>query len=1643
MNMSTHAVAVGFGFQYVSGCTFVLAAALRRSLALIIVLGSVVLPVPSNAQSCGPPAGGEPNSCSANSVASLGSSSGINLGAGNPINVITGNKYQREDDMPALPGILGLEIVRHYNSAYSNPSHPNGLVGRGWRLSYETELIDKFGVIQVLQADGGRVIFSRDATHPSLCSTSNPANGTMQLDRKADGDLHYTWIWPNGRSLHFNRAGKLERISAPGGEFVHLVYDKANMLVRVIDHQGRSLNITYFSPRAEGQFHGIRYIDSPVGRFEYEYGSQLPKGGVADPRSLLANLVKVNLPSGLSDAGLPSGVSRATVNNASRIYHYENKAMPWLLTGISIEAVASDGRPVTKRYATYGYDGDGRANLSTHAGNAGRVELSTGEPGKTILTNSLGQKTTYLYATIKGEHRLLEVRGPGCAACGKTNVRYGYNQRGQLVDTTKLSAKGAPLATSRSERDTLGRVTAISEILYRDGKAGTSKLQVRFEYEGIKLAPILIARPSVVQGEESVIRVTYNEAGQPLRVVESGWAPAFIGTQRTRIERTTSYSYTRINGRSLLARVDGPLPNGPSNSPRDSDITVFEYDQSGEHAPATPNSAADHAGLSRYENRRGILSRVIAPGGLVTAVLERDDFGRPRRISTPGGVELAFAFDRLGHLVLRRTGSVSESLSYNELGQLASVRQATGQIAYYTYDGDGRVNAIFDAQNNRIRMNRNTEGQLLSRDLLNPDGSVAQQSDPSRLLTDPEAPANLEQGWPVLREQEPGPMQVAAGLSEAFLVPDRIRWLTDHANRQPLKFTDARGIESEYSFDDFGRLVSVGSADAGLTVFRYDAADHLTSKTNGYGTADTSTVEYRYDVAGRVIEQRAPEGKTTIRYGKSGRPVQIVFPAGEERYDYDDNARLVAHTRTIDGHSFTTAYVYDERGQLSRKTLPDGQVLLYRYHGAVHPKAGLLAGIARQDLFGSTALLDGLNDANDGFARQRYQLANGVSFARDLDRSGNITRLGSPGIWEEQQRRDALGHLALRDRMGAAGVPTAYVYDPAGRLVGASLAGNAASARGFAYDAAGNPLARLSGTTLTRYRVSPANNQIVRAETDGRNTAYFYNGTGSLERAGTTLYRWDSQQRLIKVERDGKTVAEYAYNPFGERIKKVVYAKDQRSVTYFFYDGNQLVAEAQPNAGTVKVTRQYVWLDDAAGSRPIALLQARWDSASSVPERALAAIAGGTGRAAVRAHRTEVFAIVADHTGAPRAVVGEGKRVVWQAEVLGYGEAKPSPDNLVLLNLRGSNQYFDEETQLHYNARRYLDPASGRYLSADPLGLLGGVNPYAFGDNNPVDRIDPLGLQAKPAGPVSGWVFQDKLKYVVERVADQYPGELGSALKELVSPTALATTATIFTIWAGAQFAPYGWVADIVMAGIGTFFVGAAVWDVISGLYESASLIVSAKCEGNLQQAGDILAKQFGSAVVAAGSSSATAGAPKVASLLRRIFKDTAATQKAATAAAITESWFGKFVPGRSRVGEVANKEQLALHPDDYPPWANTKQVIDTWLEPGSKIYMINFKNATGPGGWATSKRYSSLEEARKELALLEEFKASGSNCCVLQEYTVKAPIPVRDGYAGGLTSRKPPYDSYAGGGQQYQILLDRNLNWRDFLVPTPNPAQI
>jgi RHS repeat-associated protein len=64
----------------------------------------------------------------------------------------------------------------------------------------------------------------------------------------------------------------------------------------------------------------------------------------------------------------------------------------------------------------------------------------------------------------------------------------------------------------------------------------------------------------------------------------------------------------------------------------------------------------------------------------------------------------------------------------------------------------------------------------------------------------------------------------------------------------------------------------------------------------------------------------------------------------------------------------------------------------------------------------------------------------------------------------------------------------------------------------------------------------------------------------------------------------------------------------------------------------------------------------------------------------------------------------------------------------VKFNLRFPGQYYDEVTKQHYNHNRFYNPVLGRYVEPDPIGLEGGLNPYIYAGANPINGVDPTGL---------------------------------------------------------------------------------------------------------------------------------------------------------------------------------------------------------------------------------------------------------------------------------------------------------------------------
>lgn len=252
------------------------------------------------------------------------------FGAGNPIDIRNGNKYQQDTDMPAANHHPGLELVRHYNSV----DHRSETLGTGWRWSFDSRLYrisDKD--IQVLQGDGSRIRFT--GTGLGRFDSAHPGRG--HVEREASGQ--WRWIWPNQSELRFDPNGRIRQILHPR-EGIGLAVswgthgEAHTPVIREVATLAAAPGVLTFEYQDHQAGPVLKSVMTPSGRFEYGFD-----GNAVDPR--------------LSAVIRPDGMQRH--------YHYEphrQSGHPFALTGMSVWS--HDGQAKDRTH-TWSYDEHGRA----------------------------------------------------------------------------------------------------------------------------------------------------------------------------------------------------------------------------------------------------------------------------------------------------------------------------------------------------------------------------------------------------------------------------------------------------------------------------------------------------------------------------------------------------------------------------------------------------------------------------------------------------------------------------------------------------------------------------------------------------------------------------------------------------------------------------------------------------------------------------------------------------------------------------------------------------------------------------------------------------------------------------------------------------------------------------------------------------------------------------------------------------------------------------------------------------------------------------------------------------------------------------------------------------------------------------------
>ncbi|MEW5925883.1 MAG: RHS repeat-associated core domain-containing protein [Gemmatimonadota bacterium] len=730
---------------------------------------------------------------------------------------------------------------------------------------------------------------------------------------------------------------------------------------------------------------------------------------------------------------------------------------------------------------------------------------------------------------------------------------------------------------------------------------------------------------------------------------------------------------------------------------------VYEFNEAGQTRLLT--SPLGHVRAFAYDEH-GRLSSLTDPNGNVT-VYRFGTNGHCSAIVDPTGAAEEFTYSADHCLVgyTDRTGSVW-TWSYDDQFRVTRHLEPSGATWSYEYDGRGDLVEMSNPLGARRELRYSMEGDLVSVRDFGSEVRTFEYDAEGALVAETDGA-----GGRTVIDRDPYGNPAAITVGDVPVC--RLRF---DSQRNVTERIDSAGSRWAYSYASGGRLTEIRKPDGGVTRFTWttlpgrlgeivnEAGESYTIDYDPDGrperTKDFDGEErrFRHDPAGNLVVVETAAGP--IEYGRdaTGRVVREAHPDGEEvAYAYDAAGRLVRAA----GPDATVAYGLDAAGRIVREQVNDrwveyardvagnllrletslGYAAEYALDPAARPREIALRGTRPSRPYHTASV------EYDPTGRPReYRLPNGAvaRWTRDeasRPRALHVLRgaaevLSISYTWSGMDR--------VESRQGSDGRSARFSYDAAGRLVGMSDSGGREQTR--VYDRAG------------RLALDRSGERSGDTHSGAPQTRYTFDAAGRVTRreAGGTVqeYRWSSAGRLLEVAGGADGPVRYKYDPLGRRIAKEVGGE----VTEFVWDGDRVIHEVAPRESPVT----WMFLPDTF--TPLARVQ-----------------------------DGKCLDIASDFLGTPLAAVGDGGRTEWAGEPDAFGKFAIAGDQ-GSCRWRWPGQYDDPETGLHYNRFRYYDPASGWYLSKDPLGLTGGIDPWAY-PANPLCWMDPLGLIALIQAP--------------------------------------------------------------------------------------------------------------------------------------------------------------------------------------------------------------------------------------------------------------------------------------------------------------------
>ncbi len=788
---------------------------------------------------------------------------------------------------------------------------------------------------------------------------------------------------------------------------------------------------------------------------------------------------------------------------------------------------------------------------------------------------------------------------------------------------------------------------------------------------------------------------------------------------------------------------------------------------------------------------RGTLSAVSGGGftltestGTITAFNAQ---GLVSFIADPNGNKITAAYTNGLLTSLTASSGGSLTFSYNSAGLLSTITDSTGQTTTYAYDSSNHyLLAVTDDTGDSHHFTYETSGS------------------PQTLNT-------------LLSVEHP------SGAVDNFVYDSQGRLAQSNRNGNDdiltftygpagdVSMTDSDGGTSRFSYDDVGLLAKYENALGDTTHYTYDSSDNLVQSIDAAG----APTFYQYDSNGNLIQTTSPTG-AVVSYSYGGpfnRMTSYTDPNGNvTSYNNDGQGDLLSITYA---NGSEEEFSYNPLGEPTQAIDRDGQAIGYKYNAAGEIIEEDLAGGAKQvdtyDAYGDVTSATGANGeitlqydpVSHDLLEVTYPGGKFLKFSYDdadrrtqsVDQTGFTVNYSYNAAGLLGGLTDGHGNLIVKyvydtaDRLTEKdmgnGTYTTYKYDPAGDLLqivnyaphpAPGENGPVNSEFDYTYDNLGRRITEKTSDGLWTYAYDPSgeltqaifastNPSIVpnqnlqytydlagnRVETvtDGVSTSYTTNDLNEYTQIGSSTLSYDANGNLISQTGATGTTA-YAYDP----LNQLTGVTSPTGTSNYQYDALGDLSASTVNGQTTQYVYDPTGLDNLVGE---------YSSSGSL----IADFTHGLGLTSLINASGGASYYDSDAQGSVAGLSNASGSYENVYRYLPFGGLLTSSESIANpFQYVGLSGVMTVSNGLEFMRARFYAPSEGDFVSPDPLGLAGGqANIYAYTAQNPIDRIDPTGLddsglcQNPPGGRPLGFLA-------------------GASVAGVVSPAISATLAT-------------------------------------------------------------------------------------------------------------------------------------------------------------------------------------------------------------------------------------------------------------------------